>query len=275
MRKDIKELFWNFVKNLSKLKNFDYYLYKDFATKENNLSNNIMIEEVYTRKIANRIIFLHYLETTLQIGKIRAQRFEIKKLSRDIYYFGYTPSSRFIRKIIVQNLDNIPWKSKDRIFNYMSEAFRFKKFDNVINHNIVNKKAIIVDSRLFHRVNFLSERINNWTLCSIFLWRSIANGHAKNLNSSRQILHVYGIYKWGKRSLNVELRFGRKLMPEESKKIKNKNNLSLSRNNKKREYSVIVRMGKMTQKDRVDYKRKMDMILAETIRKLKYYSPFE
>ena len=260
--KSIKEQFFNTVHNITKSKILNYYFYKDLPSKQN--YPHILSREIYTKKINKQIYFFHLLETIWRTVKVDTKRFA---LNNHIYYFGYRFSSYSTKILIAQNLPDIPYLNKNWLINSMI-TFSRDRMPQYKMQYCISRRVFVPDGSLFHRVNFLNEKINNWILCSIFLWRSITN--KCNSKPTHQIKHVYGIYKRGRSSLGVELLFNRGQISRESGRVKDKNRLSLLRNNKK--YSIIVRMGNTEKKGRLDYKKEMRTILTEIIQNLKYYS---
>jgi len=253
---NIKELFFNTVCNLTKSKSLNYYFYKDLRP--------IISWEIYPKKINRQIYFFHLLETIWRTVKVDTKRFA---LNNNIYYFGYRLSSYSTKILIAQNLPDIPYLNK----NWLINAIITFSGDRIPQYKMrcpISKRISIINASLFHRVNFLSEKVNNWILCSIFLWGgSIANKRSNKAKLPRQILHIYGIYKYRRSSLSVELLFGKRQISE---RAKDKNHFCLLRNNKK--YSIIVRMGNIGKKDRLNYKKEIKAIVTEIIQNLKYYS---
>jgi hypothetical protein len=96
-----------------------------------------------------------------------------------------------------------------------------------------------------------------------------------NSNTLHQILHICGIYKQGTRYLSVELRFGKDRLTQGLERNKNEESFFLLKNNNKKNYSIIVRVNTTIEKDRLNYKKEMRMLLAETAQNLKYYSSSE
>jgi hypothetical protein len=287
--KNIKELFFNFV---TTSKTMDYYRYNDSVAKKDHLSNNNLSAIYTTKKIDNHMIFFHYFEAIVQIAKINPQKLTLRPF-RNIYYLGYKSSSRYVNKLILQDLPNIYWVNRNKLYAFVVETLGLSIIGNVINHKIVNKSALFTRKRLFYRVNFLSEEINGWVLSSIFLWTTPV--YIENNRLSHEILHVYGVYKnRGKTSLSVELRFYkkpfdmpsslkerlghsfliqryRKMMTNEILEAESrKRTFRISFNNKKR-YSIIVQVNNLTGKDSLNFDKEMRIFIAETIQNLKYY----
>lgn len=287
--RSIKESFFSFVYNLGNLKKLNYYRCKDLSLNTAHSSNDTVIEEIYSNRIDREMIFFHYFRVHLKIIKSNPSKLDVKKTVNHIYYFGYRFSSPSIKKLTVQNLPKIPWLSKEKILTFTMANLG----KGTVNNNIIRKRAFIINRGLFNRVNFLSEEINDWTLCSIFLWPNVLA--VDDSSETHRILHVFGIYKRDKESLNIEIKFGEnhsdmkilfrelpanmfdlikdeKTIINKTANIKNKNVFSLISVNKKKRYIIIIHMNKLSKESGINYMKEMEIILAEITLNLKYYS---